>query len=586
MLKISKPFHTLKIQLLLIFLALATIPSLIIGLIAGKIIYQNGIRTNMDYAQKSTEIITTNIDTFTERCLEYAEMVSTDNQIQEVLRRPLSESLEERYRIELEISQLLYFYNHAVMDEIFGIYVIGANGLQCNSNSMPYKSTSLNDSTLYKQIENTSGPIWSANHGDSSVTKVTDKDFYSAGLRIVDKANGSVIGIVVIEFEDTYFSKLTDTTYNANDNMFYIKDNTGFYYTSNDSAEKINIEEGKVYTKGGTDYFTSETNGSYIYTEADFDTGFKLISLVSSDEIIRNCLSLTKSIILFTFLLTVLSTTLFIYINSKIFGPMQELKKGIELVQDGHYDAALTTTSKNEIGILVNGFNNMIGTINTQMDNIYRHQRNLRKAHLEVLQAQINPHFLYNTLDSIIWLSRARDTDSTITLTGALIKFLRIGLSNGFKTITIEDELNHVENYLQIQKIRYGSLLNYSVGHPAEASGYYIPKLTLQPLVENSISHGMDTSHSIGLITVTCEITEDKILILVEDTGVGIDAETLEKINHMEYSPASGGIGIKNVNERLQLYYHVSYRMWLTSTPGRGTTVHIELPKETEVRND
>lgn len=265
---------------------------------------------------------------------------------------------------------------------------------------------------------------------------------------------------------------------------------------------------------------------------------------------------------------------------------MQELKKGIELVQDGHYDTALTTTSKNDIGILVNGFNTMIGTINTQMDNIYRHQRNLRKAHLEVLQAQINPHFLYNTLDSIIWLSRAKDTDSAITLTGALIKFLRIGLSNGFKTITIEDELNHVENYLQIQKIRYGSLLNYSVGHPAEASRYYIPKLTLQPLVENSISHGMDTSHSIGLITVTCEITDKNILILVKDTGVGIHAETLERINQMNYSPAVGGIGIKNVNERLKLYYSTSYRMWLTSTPGCGTTVHIELPKETEVRND
>lgn len=585
--KISHLFHSLKIQLLIIFFALATLPSMIIGIIAGNIMYQNGIATNMDYSQKSNEIITTNVNTFTDQCLKYAEMVANDSQVQSVLRKPLDSSLKKRYLSELEISQHLYFYNHAVMDEIFGIYVIGANGIQCNSNSMPYKSSALNKSALYRNIKKAQGPVWFANHGDSNVTTITDKNFYSVGIPIIDKANGSITGIVIIEFEDTYFSKLTDTSYSSNDNMFYIKDNTGYYFSSNDSAEKIDFDKGKIYTQKGITYFSLDKDHSdYVYTETEFDTGYKLISLVSIEEIKRNWLALTKSILVFTSLLTIVSASIFVYINSKISGPLQELKKGIELVQDGNYSISLMPTSKNEIGALVDGFNNMINTINTQMDNIYTHQRNLRKAHLEVLQAQINPHFLYNTLDSIIWLSRANDTQSTITLTSALITFLRIGLSNGFKTITIEDELNHVENYLQIQKIRYGSLLNYSVDYPQEATDYYIPKLTLQPLVENCISHGMDTSHSIGTITVTCEITENNICITIKDTGIGIGAETLEKINTMNYSPARGGVGIKNVNERLKLYYNTSYKLWLTSQPGHGTTVHIQLPKEKEVRND
>lgn len=565
---------------------MATLPSLIIGVIAGNIIYQNGIQTNIDYSNKSNEIITANINTFTDQCLKYAEMVSTDNQIQTVLRKPLESPLKERYLTELGVSQLLYFYNHAVMDEIFGIYVIGANGFQCNSNSMPYKSPSLSQSELYDRITKANKPVWFANHGDSNVTTITDKNFYSVGSPIIDKASGSVIGIVIIEFEDTYFSKLTNTNYNSTDSMFYINDNTGFYFSSNNYSEKIDFEKGEIYTKKGITYFTSDSGTDYVYNNTKFDTSYRLISLVSIEKIKGNNLLLTKSIMAFTFILTLLSTSIFIYINSKIFGPMQELKKGIELVQKGKYNISLTTTSKNEIGTLVNGFNNMINTINTQMDNIYQHQRSLRKAHLEVLQAQINPHFLYNTLDSIIWLSRAKDTESTITLTSALTNFLRIGLSNGFNTITIKDELKHVENYLQIQKIRYGSLLNYSVEHPREASNYYIPKLTLQPLVENSISHGMDSSHSIGTIIVACEITENKIIITIKDTGVGIDARTLEKINTMNYTPAKGGFGIKNVNERLRLYYNTSYELHLSSQLGFGTTVRIILPKELEVRND
>ena len=145
-------FYSMKIQLLIIFLALATVPSLIIGAIAGNIIYRNGIQTNMDYANKSNEIITSNINTFTDRCLKYAEMVARDNQIQALLRKPLSPSPKQRYKEELEISQLLYFYNHELMDEIFGIYVIGENGQQCNSNSMPYKGDALNQSELSPSI--------------------------------------------------------------------------------------------------------------------------------------------------------------------------------------------------------------------------------------------------------------------------------------------------------------------------------------------------------------------------------------------------------------------------------------------------
>lgn len=579
-------FYSMKIQLLIIFLALATVPSLIIGAIAGNIIYRNGIQTNMDYANKSNEIITSNINTFTDRCLKYAEMVARDNQIQALLRKPLSPSPKQRYKEELEISQLLYFYNHELMDEIFGIYVIGENGQQCNSNSMPYKGDALNQSELYRTVTAAGQPVWFASHGDSIVTKVTGKNFYSVGIPVIDKATGASMGIVVLEFEDTYFSTLTDTTYNSNDTMFYIKDQTGYYFSSNEQANRIHIKTGQFYTKNHTTYFKSDSHNVYLYTETIFDTGYELISLVSIEQIKENCLSLTKSIMVFTLLLTLLSTSLFIYINSKIFGPMQELKKGIELVQEGNYDITLTVKAKNDIGTLVNGFNNMIHKINEQMDHIYRHQRSLRKANLEVLQAQINPHFLYNTLDSIIWLSRAKDTESTITLTSALVSFLRIGLINGFKTITVADELKHVESYLQIQKIRYGDLLNYTVEHPDGSSKYYIPKLTLQPLVENCISHGMDSSHHIGTITVSCEITGDAVMIEVKDTGVGIEAAALEKINAMEYTPAKGGVGIKNVNERLRLYFNTSYRLWLSSQPGLGTTVHIILPKETEVRND
>lgn len=578
-------FHSLKFQLLLIFLISATLPSLIIGSISAGVIYKNGVKTNLSYAHKTDEIISITINSFIKQCLNLADTVSADNEVQKKLRAPLPDTLKTRYRNELEISQLLYFYHHSVLNEVFGIYIIGENGLQCNSNSMPYKGNGLNQNDFYKEVFESDTPLWRPN-GISDITAIEDKSFYSVSMPIKDKATGHKMGIVVIEFDNSYFSSIQTSSYDTNDYIFFIKSGQNISYTSSKEFDTAALHKDNIHLKGDIMQFSSPVLGSYVFNETDLNSGYQLLSLVSLNTIKRECLLLVWFIMIISVLLTLVSAGTYTYFNFKIFAPLENLEKAIGQVQAGDYDTLLPTCTQNEIGMLINGFNKMLCTIKTQIHCIYEDQKKLRKAELAVLQEQSNPHFLYNTLDSIIWLARSKDYPSVITMTGALVSFLRIGLSNGLKAITVAKEFEHVKNYLQIQKVRYGEQLNYFIECPPEASMYYIPKLILQPLAENSIQHGMHTSHSIGTISIVCTVEESMLYLKIKDTGVGISPSRLAEINTMKYKSMTGGFGIKNLNKRLQLYFDNHYEFWITSNEGYGTEVHIRIPKETEVRDD
>lgn len=578
-------FHSLKFQLLLIFLVSATLPSLIIGSISAGILYKNGVKTNLNYAHKTDEIIRITINSFTKQCLSLADTVSTDNEVQKNLRAPLPDALKTRYRNELEISQLLYFYHHSVLNEVFGIYILGENGLQCTSNSMPYKDDLLNQSNFYKETFHSDTPLWRPN-GISHVTAIEDKKFYSVSMPIKDKATGNKIGIVVIEFDNSYFSSIQTSNYDINDYIFFIKSGQNISHTSSAEFNTAKLLKENIFLRGDIMQFRSPELGSYVYNETDLDSGYQLISLVSLNTIKRECRLLVWFIMIICVLLTLVSAGTYTYFNFRIFAPLEALKSAIGQVQTGDYEIQLPNCTQNEIGVLINGFNKMLTTIQTQINCIYEDQQKLRKAELAVLQEQSNPHFLYNTLDSIVWLARSEDYHSVITMTSALVSFLRIGLSNGLKAITVAQEFEHVENYLQIQKVRYGEQLNYFIDCPTEASMYYIPKLILQPLAENSIQHGMHTSHSIGTISIICTIEENTVYLEIKDTGVGIAPARLAEINSMKYKSMTGGFGIKSLNKRLQLYFDNHYEFWITSNEGHGTEVHIRIPKETEVRDD
>lgn len=210
-------------------------------------------------------------------------------------------------------------------------------------------------------------------------------------------------------------------------------------------------------------------------------------------------------------------------------------------------------------------------------------QQNLRKKELQLLQEQINPHFLYNTLDTIMWLAIDHQDDKVVEMVAALSGFFRTSLSHGEDKITIREELEHVENYLKIQQLRYGDIMEYSIDVPDEIKKNDIVKITLQPLVENALYHGLKKQREKGMIKISSVDDENNIFLIVEDNGVGMQPEQVVQINKEMYEDIwvnrTTGFGIANVNRRIKLYYGEEYGLILESEPDIGTKVIVVVPK-------
>ncbi len=288
-----------------------------------------------------------------------------------------------------------------------------------------------------------------------------------------------------------------------------------------------------------------------------------------------------RSFILIIGVLGLLGAFLFSYlISSMISKPVTRLQYLMKEAEGGNLNVSLDFDSGDEIGSLSKSFNNMIDKIKDLMHQIVVEQEDKRKTELKALQAQINPHFLYNTLDSIIWMAEV-NKDEVVIMADALAKLFRLSLSKGAEIIPIEHEIEHVRNYLIIQSMRYSDKFDYQINVSEDILKKNTLKLILQPLVENSIYHGIKNKRQKGHIEIRGRQTENEIILEVIDDGIGMEQSKCEEI--LNSSGGNGrkgfnGVGVKNVNDRIKLYYGAEYGLKYTSVPGQGTTVEIRLP--------
>ncbi len=273
--------------------------------------------------------------------------------------------------------------------------------------------------------------------------------------------------------------------------------------------------------------------------------------------------------------------------------PIRKLETVTGRIAEGDLSARLPVTQVEELWNLSGQVNVMADNLDSMMRQRVRDERNLKKAELRTLQAQINPHFLYNTLDAIVWKAEAGEEKEVIHLTRALSDFFRISLSSGADWIPISQEKKHIAGYLSIQQTRYRDILRYEIDIPDELGEYYILKLLLQPLVENALYHGIKFRRGGGVIQVSARAGEDGIDFTVRDTGVGMDEKTLAGLRRRmsekqpEHNAGGGGFGLVNVNLRLRLYYNQTDGLKIESGP-EGTTIRFRVPLKTreEIEND
>lgn len=317
---------------------------------------------------------------------------------------------------------------------------------------------------------------------------------------------------------------------------------------------------------------------------------WKIVGQVSLAEILGSTYRIRRLTFLAGLLGLLLTVVLFFFISDVLTKPLLDLKDTMLRAQAGDLQARASFHNHDEIADLCAGFNAMIREINALMERSMKEQELARQLEIRALQAQINPHFLYNTLDVILWTSQSDDKERLIRITKALSSFFRIALSRGREFITIAEEVDLIRNYFLIQKMRYRDILRYSLDVDHTLMGKKVLKLILQPLVENAIEHGVIRNRGGGTVDVRVRRREDRMIeFVVHDTGQGMDPDRLQDVLDEIAAPTEPlressefGVGLRNVHQRILLYYGAEWGIKIESETGRGTSVSVHIPLEAD----
>ncbi len=337
---------------------------------------------------------------------------------------------------------------------------------------------------------------------------------------------------------------------------------------------------------GLDDGFYMESN--VIYTVQTLtNCNWRVVGVSYVDELITtkvaHMVKICVTLLLLVLVTAILVGSFFSWMLAKpvkrLTGAMEEFEKNTENFRFEPVEGA------GEITSLSASFGHMVLRIQYLMEKVRQEEISLRKTELKALQAQINPHFLYNTLDSIAWMCEEERPKEAVEMVNALARLFRISISKGHELISLEKELEHAKSYLKIQNFRYKNQFTYEFDVEESCLPYLCNKITLQPMIENAIYHGLNRMVDEGKIRITVREEENAVVMTVEDNGVGMTEETCREILRREPGERTG-IGIKNVNDRIQIYFGEEYGIRIASEPDVGTLVEIRIPKLREGEYD
>jgi len=330
----------------------------------------------------------------------------------------------------------------------------------------------------------------------------------------------------------------------------------------------------------GTSFTVSDRDGKRFYSVQDTNIGWKIVGVAYAGDLIGYKGTLRNSLLI-SLIGILVALLISLALSHRLSRPIRNLQRSMRLVEKGNFEVKAPVQQMDEIGQLSRTFNMMVGQIKNLMDEVISTQENKRKSELALLQSQINPHFLYNTLDSIVWMAEQKQHEEVVLMTSALARLFRASITKDQELVPIRVELEHIRNYMLIQQMRYTSQLEYRIEFEDGILKYKTLKILLQPFVENAIYHGIRNKPERGTIVVRGKELEDAIEFEVEDDGVGMTEEAIEKIwNPPPAAPGlAKGIGIGNVHERIRLFFGPAYGVTIRSELDEGTRITIKIPK-------
>jgi len=322
-----------------------------------------------------------------------------------------------------------------------------------------------------------------------------------------------------------------------------------------------------------------------VYTTSEI-TNWKLIQLIPVDNLFKEAKKIKTKTLLVGFICIMLAMLLSVGASYSVSAPLKKLRRQMAKVEKGDMDVHMEISSSDEIAELSNSFNRMIKELSASIQKIYKDENIKKQIELNMLQQQINPHFLYNTLESINWMARMQNSPNISSTITALVKLLQASTYTERDFITIDEEIDNIKNYIAIQKFRYGNLFEVIYDIDEAIIKKYTLKLILQPLVENAIYHGLEDKTEGGIIVIGGGMRENGICLWVEDNGKGIDQDKIDQILSKDIKESSrySSIGISNTVKRIKLYYGEAYGLELKSLLESGTKAVITIPVRSEER--
>lgn len=402
----------------------------------------------------------------------------------------------------------------------------------------------------------------------------------------ITKGTDTVQGILLIHLNYTGLKLLLDGVTLGNEGYIYLIDGNGeiIYHPRaqliDSGLEHENNRAVSEY-RDGIYQETFQGEERVITVKSVGYTGWKLIGVAPRQTVSLNSLKTQLLVVFVAAFILFLMSLVNSYISSRITTPIRKLELSVNEIEKGNLNAKVDAEGSYEIRHLGQSVQNMAKQIQVLMSDIVSEHEKKRKQEFDTLQSQINPHFLYNTLDIIVWMIENEKPDQAVKAVTALARFFRISLSRGKSIITVKDELEHVRNYLMIQHMRFKNRFSYTIEAEDEVLELASLKLMLQPLVENAIYHGMEFMDGDGEIFISAWKEGEDLYLKVSDNGLGMTEEQVARLfSDMPHTGSSrgSGIGVKNVNERIRLYFGSEYGLSIESEPDEGTVVTIHLP--------
>ncbi|MDN4621000.1 sensor histidine kinase [Paenibacillus sp. PsM32] len=562
-------------------------------LIVIAIISLNNYRLTVDAAEQNSQVyiqeimrqVNTNIQTYIDNMENISLLALTNKDVTYYISSNSFIGKNDIRPYEKRISDLFQNILYS-RNDIASIMVFGYNGRTVSDRRI----TALNPNIDPKQQS------WYINaqkmNGKSIVSPPHIQNVISGEYRWVVslsrelKSNDGITpeGIFLVDLNLSVIDKLCSQIYLGKKGYVFIVDGTGniIYHPqqqllySNLATEEIP----QVLTTASGQSFTADDNkGKRIYSVQDTGLGWKIVGVTYSDDLIANKSSIQHSILLYALLGIGISIIISLLLSLHLTKPIKRLQQDMKQVELGNFHIQTSIEEDNEINQLGQSFNVMVNEIKHLMDETVQTSEQKRKTELLLLQAQINPHFLYNTLDSIIWMAEQEKHEEVVDMTSALAKMFRASITRDQELVSIRVEIEHIRHYLFIQKMRYREQLDYVFDIPSDILQYKTVKILLQPFIENAIYHGIRSKTTPGIIYISARQEQDDLLFEVRDNGLGMTAERLAQVNEGTVATnTQHGIGIGNVNERIQLYFGATYGMSIHSVLGEGTVVTIRVP--------